>query len=164
MDNQKIRLEEALTRMVGVARLVNRMPRTYGCGIVLYPTEIHMIEAIENHPDSNTTSLAVLFGITKGSVSKMLAKLHCKGFVERYQVPTNKKEIYFRLTELGKKAFEGHKCYHSRHNNKFFDDFSTYTVEQQNMIIDFVDNYTANIKGMVEEAEDGDELYADMDV
>ena len=87
-----------------------------------------------------------------------------KGFIERYQVPTNKKEIYFRLTDLGRRAYDGHVHYHSRHSNSFYDNFNDYNEEQKDLIIKFVDDYTANIRSMVEEAEGNEDAYADMDV
>ncbi len=151
MDKQKMLLDEALARMTSVVRLTNRIPRTYGLDMLLFPTEIHMVEAIENHPDSNTTDLAILFNITKGSVSKMLTKLHSKGLIERYQDPSNKKEVYFKLTELGKRANQGHKDFHGRHEHELYDEFASYTVEQQDFIIDFINRYTEHVNSIIED-------------
>ncbi len=151
MDKQKMLLDEALARMTAIVRLTNRIPRTYGIDMLLFPTEIHMVEAIANHPDSNTTDLAILFNITKGSVSKMLTKLHCKGLIERYQDPSNKKEVYFRLTELGNRANQGHAEFHSKHEHQLYDEFATYTKDQQDFLIDFINKYTDHVTSFVED-------------
>ncbi len=153
MDDHRILLNDALQRMLAVARITNRLPKCYGEGIVLFPTEIHMIEAIELHPDSNTTSLSILFDITKGSVSKMLTKLCNKGYIERYQHAHNKKEIYFKLTELGRKAHEGHLEYHGHYEDAFYSHFSQYTDNEKELIINFINEYTENIRSMVGDEE-----------
>lgn len=61
MDDFIIKLDEIMTKK----------PRDYGCGIEIYPSDIHMIEVIGNYKDVNTTQIAHILGITKGNVSKL---------------------------------------------------------------------------------------------
>ncbi|MDF2722712.1 MAG: MarR family transcriptional regulator, partial [Paenibacillus sp.] len=65
-------------------------------------SEVHCIEYIGKHADSNVTKLAESFYMTRGAISKITQKLIKKGLIENYQKSDNKKEIYFRLTEQGK--------------------------------------------------------------
>ena len=70
------------------------------------PSEVHCIEYIGKNTDPNVTKLAEAFYITNGAISKMAKKLIKKDLIESYQKPDNKKEIYFRLTEHGKKSMK----------------------------------------------------------
>ena len=42
----------------------------------------------------------------------MRNKLLKKKLIEKYKLETNKKEVYFRLTEQGKVAYESHRKFH----------------------------------------------------
>ena len=66
-------------------------------------SEVHCIEYIGSNADSNVTKLAESFYMTRGAISKLTKKMIEKGIIESYQKPDNKKEIYFRLTEQGKR-------------------------------------------------------------
>ncbi|MDF2935735.1 MAG: transcriptional regulator, MarR family [Paenibacillaceae bacterium] len=60
---------------------------------------------IGNHADSNVTKLAESFYMTRSAISKITKKLMEKGLIDSYQKPENKKEIYFRLTEQGRRLY-----------------------------------------------------------
>ena len=49
----------------------------------------------------NVTALSDATGITRGGVSKAVARLDEAGLIERYQLPENRKEVYYRLTPAG---------------------------------------------------------------
>ena len=61
-------------------------------------SEVHCIEYIGRHADSNVTKLAESFYMTRSAISKITKKFMEKDLIESYQKPDNKKEIYFRLT------------------------------------------------------------------
>ena len=64
--------------------------------------EVHCIELIESINDANVTKLSKAFKMTRGAISKIAKKLLEKGSIEIYKNPENKKEIYYKLTEIGK--------------------------------------------------------------
>ena len=66
-------------------------------------SEVHCIEYIGKNIDTNVTKLAESFYMTKGAMSKVTKKLIKKGYIESYQKPENKKEIYFKLNGEVKK-------------------------------------------------------------
>lgn len=68
------------------------------------PSEVHCIESIGKSVDPNVTKLAESLYMTRGAISKITKKLIKKDVIESYQKPENKKEIYFKLTEQGKKC------------------------------------------------------------
>ena len=74
--------------------------------------EVHCIDIIEKNPDSNVTRLANTLRVTRGAISKTTKKLLEDGAIEKYQRPENKKEIYFRLTDIGKSIYFEHEKMH----------------------------------------------------
>ena len=126
--NEKILAEimEQFVRIVNKFNRFEKVPMDFGVEEILYPSEIHTIEAIGNNANINVTQLAELLGITKGAVSQMVNKLVRKQFVEKIKLPPGGKEIFLELTPKGKKAFKGHEKFH------------------KDMVLDFL-KYTENI-------------------
>jgi DNA-binding MarR family transcriptional regulator len=119
------------------------MPTKYVPEIILYPSETHTIEAIGKNPELNVTELAVKLGVTKGTISKALRKLQDKKMVEKYKSADNKKEIFLKLTENGKKVFDAHEKYHQN----FYCEINQY-LERLN-----AEEKTV-VKGFLEKSED----------
>jgi len=100
------------------ARIMNKMsrseslPRDFGSGDLLFPSEIHTLCFIGTMPGIRITDLAVQLGVTKGAISKIAKKMEEKGLIEKYREPGNDKEILLMLTPTGKKAYLGHEEYH----------------------------------------------------
>ncbi len=101
------------------ARIMNKMnrsekiPRDFGTGDLLFPSEIHTLCVIGAEPGTNITALAQRLGVTKGAISKMATKMREKGLIEKYQEPGNDKEILLRLTKTGRIACIGHEEHHN---------------------------------------------------
>lgn len=93
-----------------------KIPKSFGIGQKLYPSEIHMIHAIGRHPDINVTDLAKYLGITKGAVPKMIKKLKLKGLVDSCNGHENRKQVHLRLTVEGRRAHKGYLQYHEKRN------------------------------------------------
>lgn len=90
---------------------IEKTPKDFGTGDLLYKSEIHTLVAIGKNPESNMTELAKIMGITKGGVQKFVKKLLAKDLIYRKQLITNKKEVLYELTAKGKIAFQGHNVY-----------------------------------------------------
>ncbi|GIP40240.1 hypothetical protein J31TS4_35200 [Paenibacillus sp. J31TS4] len=74
--------------------------------------EVHCIDLIENMQDPNVSKLAKAFRVTRGAISKVTKRLIEIRAIERYQKPGNKKEIYFRLTDIGREIYWEHEKMH----------------------------------------------------
>ncbi len=74
--------------------------------------EVHCIDFIGINPDSNVTRLSNAYRVTRGAISKTTKKLLEDGAIEKYQKPENKKEIYFKLTDIGRKIYVDHEKLH----------------------------------------------------
>lgn len=90
---------------------LEKNPLDFGTGEVLYPSEIHTIDAVGNRFDT-VTAISTEFGITKGAVSQVIIKLCKKGYIEKRRNKEYSKEILLSLTDKGVNAYNGHKRLH----------------------------------------------------
>lgn len=102
----------AVLKMVNQLNRMEELPRTFGTDLPIHPSEIHTVAAIGNNRGCNISELAETLGISKPSVSEIVRKIEEKGLVERFKLPTNRKEVKLRLTEKGTAAYNGHKDFH----------------------------------------------------
>lgn len=109
------------------------------------PSEIHCMEYIENNVDPNVTKLAESFFMTRSAMSKITKKLIEKGFVESYQKPENKKEIYFKLTKEGKAINKIHEDLHKEFRERDKEIFDQVTEEQFDSMLKFVEKYNRHL-------------------
>lgn len=105
-------------------------PKDFGCGVMLFPSEIHTLCTVADNPECNTTELAVLLGVTKGAISQMVKKLEKKGLLTRKFAPGSEKQLMFTLTESGKIAEEGHKAFHDRMGKVIFERMKQYSLDE----------------------------------
>lgn len=77
-------------------------------------SETHCIDYIGRLELPNVTKVAEHMGMTRGAISKMTKKLLAKGLIEKYTLETNKKEVYFKLTDQGRLLFDEHAKRHQR--------------------------------------------------
>jgi len=108
-------------------------------------SEVHCIEYIGRHEDSNVTKLAESFYMTRGAISKLTQKLIKKGVIESYQKSDNKKEIYFRLTEQGKAIYKIHEDLHREFQERDKVVFEQVTEEQFDRVLSFVEKYSRHL-------------------
>jgi len=115
MLNQKkyMSIIEKFNRMINKFNQVEKKPRDYGTEILLYPSEVHLIETIGKNPGINVTELAKKHGISKPAISQKLRSLEKKDLVERFKNNDNDKTVLLKLKIKGKLAFKGHENFHS---------------------------------------------------
>ncbi|MNC11725.1 HTH-type transcriptional regulator Hpr [compost metagenome] len=109
------------------------------------PSEVHCIEYIGKHADSNVTKLAESFYMTRSAISKITRKLMEKGLIDSYQKPENKKEIYFRLTKQGKAVYNIHEELHKEFQERDKAVFEQVTEEQFDSMLRFMETYSRHL-------------------
>jgi len=87
-------------RILHTYSVLDKKPKDYGTGDLLYVSEIHAIHYIGTNPEINMTQLAEMSGITKGAISQTVKRLVSKRYVARYK-SRNKKEVNLRLSDKG---------------------------------------------------------------
>ena len=113
-------ISDAFFRITMKFQAIEKIPRDFGVKEPLFPSEIHMVQAIGETPGINVTELALRLGITKGAIPKRIKKLEQKNLVRRYQDDDNRKEVNFVLTDEGATAFSAHKKYHAKIDREIY--------------------------------------------
>lgn len=110
--------------------------------------ELELIEHIALIPDANVTKLAAASYMTRGAISKLTKRLMAKQLIESYQHDENKKEIYFRLAEEGKKINQIHQELHQQFLQRDQAVFAHMTDEEFNTIFRFIGRYRQHLKNI----------------
>lgn len=101
---------EELIRVFRRFRKLAQKEKTYGrCHPGAFFMLVTIQEFYEEKPEAPGVSvgeLAVSVGVSMPAVSKMLRNLEEKRWVERFSLPANRRIVYVRMTEDGKKLLE----------------------------------------------------------
>jgi DNA-binding MarR family transcriptional regulator len=109
-------LLDTISRILNKAAAIEKQPVDIGHGVLLYASEVHLIDMAGRYPEAGISQIAARLGITKGAVSQTAKKLEEKGYIERANREGDKKSVIIRLTERGKDAFYWHSAYHEMVN------------------------------------------------
>ncbi|RCX22543.1 transcriptional regulator [Fontibacillus phaseoli] len=97
-------------------------------------TELHTIACIGEQEPINLTSIAERLNLSKGNTSKIAKKLLEAGWVRKAQLNDNKKEVYFRLTPVGKKLFAAHDELHTKEEQRMYEFLERYSEAELEII------------------------------
>ncbi|MFR4350689.1 MAG: MarR family transcriptional regulator [Roseburia sp.] len=114
-------------------------------------SETHCIDSIGRLELPNVTKVAEHMGMTRGAISKMTKKLLSKGLIEKYTRETNKKEIYFRLTEQGEVLFEEHDKRHRLWERRDMEFLSRYSKEDVETVYRFMKKFNDYLEQQIED-------------
>lgn len=135
----KCQLTNKFFQIVSLLNDEQKVARDYGVGHLLFGSEIKLIEIIYQHPEINAGEMSGLLGITKGALTQLSNRLIQKGLAESYTKTGNKKEKYYRLTELGVKARTAHQSNHAEANSALCKYFCSLNPEESRIIYNFFD-------------------------
>ena len=124
MDDSKViagDIVDTLVRIINKADSIEKNPVDIGHGILLHPSEVHLIDMAGRFPDENVSQIAFRLGVTKGAVSQTAKKLEEKGYLERANRGNDRKTIVLKLTDYGMDAFRWHNMYHETINRNMAD-------------------------------------------
>lgn len=76
--------------------------------------DMHIIEAIGLGEDSTMSAVAKKLGITAGSLTTSINSLVNKKYVIRERSEIDRRVVYIRLTDKGRKAFRHHEEFHTQ--------------------------------------------------
>ncbi|WP_419890096.1 MarR family transcriptional regulator [Paenibacillus xylanexedens] len=77
-------------------------------------TMLHVLDAIGTLEPVNGITISKQFGFSKGTVSKITKRLVQKNIILPEYLPDNKKEVLFRMTELGQDIYRLHQAMHQQ--------------------------------------------------
>ncbi len=105
MNPELVSLIDLFNRILHLYSVIDKKPKDFGTGDLLYVSEIHAVYLIGSNPEINMTRLAELAGVTRGAVSQMVKRLVSKRYVAKFKV-FNNKEVNLRLTDKGYIIFQ----------------------------------------------------------
>lgn len=114
-------------------------------------SETHCIDFIGKTELPNVTKIAEYMQMTRGAISKMTKKLLAKGLIDKYTLESNKKEVYFRLTESGTELYKEHEKRHrlwEQRDSKFLERYSS---EEIGIITKFMQEFNIYLEDKIEE-------------
>lgn len=101
-------------------------------------TECHVISIIANEEQVNGIMIANIIGMTRSSISKVVANLIKKGLILSYQDGVNKRKIFYKLTPLGEIVNKIHFEEHRKMNISIANEINKYTEKEQDIILTFI--------------------------
>jgi DNA-binding MarR family transcriptional regulator len=125
---------DLLNRLFNKAATIEREPVDTGDGVLLYTSEIHLLDMAGRYPQEGMSSLAGRLGITKGAISQTAKRLVEKGYLERMAREEDSKTVLLRLTDAGQNAFLWHREYHERVNRRIAGEFSRLTPGEREKV------------------------------
>lgn len=114
-------------------------------------SETHCIDFIGRLELPNVTKIAEHMRMTRGAISKMTKKLLAKGLIEKYTLETNRKEIYFRLTDAGQVLFDEHAKRHKRWEKRDMEFLSQYPLEKVETVCAFMQEFNEYLESQIKE-------------
>ena len=143
--------DEQSNRMNNKIMLLEKKPRDYGSGVLLYPSEVHVIASIAENPDDHMSGIANILGVTRGAVMKLVIKLEKKGLVERYKRDKDRKKVFLKLTPTGKKDATGHQKYHQEMYEDLYALLAKFKLSELALMQEINDAVEAHIDKFLEE-------------
>lgn len=129
-------LQECL-KIINKYNNLDKKVRSYGTDGLLYPSEIHVIDAIGTSKDMTTTKLAAKLGITKGGISQITSKLIKKNLISK-EDGDGLNEVYLILTDKGITAYQAHIKLHEPMVNKLNSLFDNLDESSKKAILDLI--------------------------
>lgn len=117
-------------------------------------SEVHCLDYIGRLEVSNVTGIARAMRMTRGGITKLTTKLAGKGYIEKYNIQGNRKEVHFRLTDSGREVYLKHERIHEEARRREMEFFSTFTQGEQEIIADFLERLNRFTLSNIEELEE----------
>ena len=76
--------------------------------------DMHIIEAVGLSGENTMSVVAKKLGITAGSLTTSVNSLVNKKYVTRQRSDEDRRVVFLKLTDKGKRAYEHHREYHSQ--------------------------------------------------
>lgn len=133
------KLTEQLFSVMRLLQEEQKKPKDYGVDKPLYSSEMKLIDAVHQYPHVKVSELSQKLSITKSAVTQLAEKLIERGLIETYQIDGNKKEKYFKLTQLGETARKKRLQYYAAQNASLCAYYCTLSEGEQETISRFLD-------------------------
>jgi DNA-binding MarR family transcriptional regulator len=104
MSSQSKIIVVQIRRVINQAMLLEKRSILNHEALRLYPSEIHLLQVINEGTDMSAGEMARKLGISNGAVSQTLNRLEKKGVINKTKDPALKNRLSATLTEVGQTA------------------------------------------------------------
>ncbi len=104
MSSQSQKIAVQIRRVINRALLLEKRSIVNHEALRLYPSEIHLLQVINEGTDMSAGEMARKLGISNGAVSQTLNRLEKKGVIKKTKDPALKNRLSAILTEVGQTA------------------------------------------------------------
>ncbi|WP_091216141.1 MarR family transcriptional regulator [Paenibacillus sp. BC26] len=108
------------------------------------PMMLHVLDGIGKLGAANGSMLSSRFGFPKGTVSKVTKRLAALGLIAIETLPGNKKELHFRITQIGETIYRLHERLDERIKLGAVRFSADYSPEQLIFVRDFMHKLNAS--------------------
>jgi len=106
-------------------------------------TQLHIVSLINsNNNQANNTFLANKLNISKAAVSKAIRVLMKHNMISSHKNENNKREIYYSLTEEGKRLAAIHDQMHEIVKNQYIQLFKQFSDAELEIVIKFLNEWS----------------------
>ena len=144
-------------RILNSFNAAEKLSRDFGTGDLLYPSEVHTIEAIGNNAGCNISDLARIMGITRGAVQKLSAKLEGRGYIHRFMSAEDNKRIFLELTDRGRAANDGHQDFHGKMYVEIFRLLNMFNKAELEKVITVFEAIEENFNSYIAQEENNED-------
>ncbi|MFP4977795.1 MarR family transcriptional regulator [Paenibacillus sp. CN-4] len=106
-------------------------------------TSVHVIDCIGDYEPINHTGIVKKMDLSKASITNICSKLMETDFIMRSQLNNNRKEIYFSLTDKGRRVYHLHKKLHQEKEESFYRFIESYSEAELQTIGKFISDLLA---------------------
>ncbi len=129
---------------------IDKKPHEFGTGILMYHSEMYLIEILGSNEGQSMTRIAEIMGITKGAVSQTFKKLDNKGLVKKYLDPSNASRSLLYLNAAGRKLLMTHEKWHEKMDGGFTEYLKGLEASESFIIKDFLSRYEFFLDNRIE--------------
>lgn len=105
--------------------------RNYGTGDELSMVEAHTLLVIASEPGITVSEIAARAKRTRSSISQIVKKLECMGYVRRMLSEEDRRVAYLYPTEKGMELYQAHLLYDYDETTETMDELERYCDEEE---------------------------------
>jgi DNA-binding MarR family transcriptional regulator len=104
MSSEPPKIAGQIRRVINRSMFLEKRTIFHHESLRLYPSELHLLQVLNEGTDPSAGEMAQKLGISIGAVSQTLNRLEKKGVIHKTKDPALKNRLKARLTEVGQTA------------------------------------------------------------
>jgi DNA-binding MarR family transcriptional regulator len=145
MTTQLQQIGGSIRRVLNRAMVLEKKTLLEHGEVHLYPSEIHLMQVIQEVPDLSAGEMAGRLGISNGAVSQTLTRLEKKKVIQKTKEPSLKNRVTAVLTDSGKAVLQHFEAGQER----ALQQFSAYLTSLSERDRKTVEQFLARLEGFL---------------